>query len=241
MTEPAYRRAFNPQDFLGYFRWSKDLSAGLNELLHHACHENELKLFLENRYLSLHSKWSIDLPEHGVCSIPGVWTCLNHYSPGNNYGPFLIRFPISVLNGRRFMAFLRKGSDRKRFVFVQYEAFIPIYSIKDKTWKRVDPLSYFEKDSDSSFSLKRRAIYDIVLTERVIIQKETDILPVRHPTCISAKCAGMEVGKARKALRKIVEQEFDRLIDKKNIVRELLQRFPYLDEEDVKVQIITGI
>jgi hypothetical protein len=120
MAEPEYKRPFSPQDFRGYFTWDRDLSNHLSGSLYHACHQGELLRILRHEQLALRSKWSITLPEHGTCDVPGVWTGLNYFHAGNRYGPFVIEFPISVLNSRGFMAFRRKDTDRNRYFFVQY-------------------------------------------------------------------------------------------------------------------------
>jgi len=130
MTLSDYQRPFDPIDFRGYFTWSKKLSKKLNgEYLYHACHWDELKNIIKKNSLPLRSRWAIDLPEHGVCAVPGVWCGLNYFYNRNHYGPFLIRFPLSVLEGKQFIAFRRGDkSERHRYFFVQYDAKIPIYS-----------------------------------------------------------------------------------------------------------------
>lgn len=121
---PEYQRPFEQSDFRGYFEWTPELTSKLSGInLHHACHEDELKKFLKHNCLTLKSNWSLKLPEHGECKIPGVWTGLNYYNDGNKYGPLLIIFPLTVLNNCNFMVFRRKDADsRKRYFFVQYEA-----------------------------------------------------------------------------------------------------------------------
>jgi hypothetical protein len=81
------------------------------------------------------------------------------------------------------MAFRRIGG-RKRFFFVQYEAQIPIYSFESKVWRTVIPVSYF---TDAGIG----AIWDIVLTQPIPIENAA-ITCVEHPSCIPAKCLGLQ-------------------------------------------------
>ena len=135
MGEPNCKRAFDASDFRGYFTWSHSLSKELGGNLYHACHEKELRAVLADQSLGLRSDWSLNLPGRGPWKAPGVWCGLNYFHRVNRYGPFLIEFPISVLNGRTFMLFRRSGDDRRRYFLVQYEAKIPIYEFKGELWR----------------------------------------------------------------------------------------------------------
>jgi len=200
MKEPDYKRRFDVSDFRGHFKWTKKMTKNLGKYLYHACHKKELKKILKKDSLILRSHWSLKLPSHGVCKVPGVWTGLNYFHNGNHYGPFLLKFPLSALNGKSFIAFRRKG-ERNRYFFVEYEARIPIYSFKGDSWRRVNSEVYFDA-STNGLRLKDDAIYDIILTTEIPLKK-IEVEPVNHPKCISNKCNGISRPKARKLLEKI--------------------------------------
>ena len=109
MNKPDYQRAFNAEDFRGYFTWDKQLTTMLGSFLYHACHKDEINKVLKTDELALRSEWSLIHPEFGEWSSPGVWCGLNYFNQGNYYGPFLISFPLTVLDGRTFMVFRRTG------------------------------------------------------------------------------------------------------------------------------------
>lgn len=239
MTLPNYKRPFEPEDFRGYFKWTEALSGKLkNNFLYHACHEKELKEILDRSELTLRSNWSINLPEHGLCEVPGVWSGLNYFFNGNRYGPFVIKFPLSVLQGKQFMAFRRGGqSERKRYFFVQYDAMIPIYSFKGDVWKRVNPESSFGNADGKILQLKNDAIYDIVLTSPVSLKKAMSIYGVRHYKCISNKCAGISSGKSRKIMREIAKGILKKEILDAGIIDNLIEKYPDIEGESIEISI----
>ncbi len=200
--------------------------------LYHACHSDELIDILDDECLDLRSKWSLKLPAHGLYSVPGSWTGLNYFSRGNNYGPFLIRFPLSVLNGKSFMVFRRKGSDRHRHFFVQYEAKIPVYSFGKKLWRTVNPGYYFNKSDDGLLTLKRGAIYDIIITEPLSIRTAT-IEGVYHPQCVPGKCGGMTLSESTKLVRKLARKRFKEYLRESRFYERLIKQFPDLEGEEI--------
>jgi hypothetical protein len=235
IKEPSYKRPFSPRDFRGYFTWSKVLTESLSANLYHACHRKELEGILKKGALQLRSKWSIRLPEHGLCEVPGVWTGLNYFTGGNRYGPFLIEFPLHVLNGRRFMAFRREDSDRNRYFFVQYEAQIPIFSFKGEVWRRVRARAYFHKYKQGRYCRKPGAIYDIVLTQMVPFRHARSVKAVSHPSCIPGKCSGLCLRHAREQLIDIAVDEFASRLEENGILRQMIRKFPDLEGETVEV------
>jgi len=227
MTEPDYKRRFDVSDFRGHFRWTKKMTKDLGGYLYHACHKDELIEILKNDSLVLRSHWSLKLPTHGVCKVPGVWTGLNYFVHGNHYGPFLIKFPLSVLNGKSFIAFRRKG-DRHRYFFVQYEARIPIYSFKGDSWRKVNSKVYFDTSTNNSLSLKESAIYDVILTTEIPLRK-IEVAPVNHPKCIPGKCSGISRVKARKMLEKIALRYVREEIYNEGFLDDYIKIFPDID------------
>ena len=221
-----YKRPFEQEDFRGYFRWSTKLTSSLGGNLYHACHKDQLEAILYDGELGLYSKWALKLPKHGLWEAPGVWTGLNYFNSGNYYGPFLITFPLSVLNGRHFMVFRRKGG-RYRFFFVQYEARIPIYSFGKDLWRNVNPRHYFYK-ARSGLSLKPGAIYDIVLTQVTDLDDVT-IEATDHPWCMYQKCQGMDKEDGSKVLRTIARDEFYYWLSQDKEYKKLFRRFSVLD------------
>lgn len=211
MAEPEYKRPFEQIDFRGYFRWSIALSKMIRAHLYHACHEDELEEILEAEELLLRSKWSLDLPQHGLWSVNGVWTGLNKFNSGNYYGPCLIKFPIEKLNGKSFMAFRREGTDRNRYFFVQYESKIPIYNFGKITWRRITPRPYFNKD-EKWLRLKPGAIYDIVLTQPMSLDGAS-ISGVKHDYCISGKCNGCSIQKSNSMVLRCAENNWIKLME----------------------------
>ncbi len=73
MREPDFQRRFDSRDFRGYFTWGNSLTKKLNHWLYHACHRDELIRILEEDCVGLRSTWSLDHPEHGLWTAPGVW------------------------------------------------------------------------------------------------------------------------------------------------------------------------
>jgi hypothetical protein len=217
MTEPDYKRPFDTQDFRGYFRWTDSLTKSLRgNALYHACHRNELEIILKKDELGLRGSWSLHLPQHGLWKAPGVWTGLNYYVNGNHYGPFVLEFPLSILNGKHFMVF-RRTTGRQRHFFVQYEAHIPIYSFGTTLWRSVNPFHYFENAGVG-------AIWDIILTEPIPID-EASINPVEHPKCIPGKCSGSGRIHNRKTLREIAKAEFKNMLLGLDEYSQFLNRF----------------
>ncbi len=239
MTLPNYKRPFDPGDFRGYFKWTKVLTKKLKgNFLYHACHREDLTEILDKNELTLRSSWSIKLPEHGLCKVPGVWSDLNYYVNGNHYGPFLIQFPLSVLDGKQFMAFRRGGQyERNRYFFVQYEAMIPIYSFKGNVWRRVNSEVYFDSGGDKNLQLKNRAIYDIILTIPVSLAKAISMYGVKHSNCIPNKCEGTSVLKSRKIMRRIAKKDFKNKIYEVGIIEDLIEKYPDIEGETIKVTI----
>lgn len=239
MTLPAYKRPFDPSDFRGYFTWTKQLSKKLDgEHLYHACHFEELKTIIKRNRLPLRSSWAIDLPEHGVCDVPGVWCGLNYFYNGNNYGPFLIRFPLSVLDGKQFIAFRRGGqSERRRHFFVQYDAKIPIYSFKGDIWRAVNPKAYFSENSDGFLTKKTGGIYDIVITSRISLDDSVTISTVDHNQCISGKCNGSRKLASRKKLRTLAKERLKYELIDSEIIKKYINKFPELEDETLEIAI----
>lgn len=228
--QPDYKRAFEQDDFKGYFVWTSEFTEKLNcNYLYHACHEEELRDYLESNKLELRSKWSLMLPEHGECKVPGVWTGLNYYTRGNQYGPLLISFPLSVLNGRNFMVFRRNNpEDRRRYFFVQYEARIPVYSYNEQQWKSVKPENYFSLRNDDTLWMKESAIYDIVLTRPLSLRK-SELCAVTHPRCISGKCSGLSDTAGKRILKEIAKNEFSNWLLESKEYKRILKQFSILD------------
>jgi hypothetical protein len=230
---PDYQRAFDQPDFRGYFRWTAKLSDALGGSVYHACHKDELKEILDAGEVDLRSEWALRLPKHGEWSAPGVWVGLNYFANGNFYGPLLIKFPISILNGRHFMVFHRQG-DRKRYFFVQYEARIPIYSFGRELWRKVNPEYYFDK-SGKSVSKKNGAIYDIVLTNALDLD-DYAVKAVEHPKCISGKCGGTAYSTNEKVLLGIAKRQAKQMFAESARVQGLLEQFPCLEGQLVKLE-----
>jgi hypothetical protein len=233
-NEPDYKRPFSTKDFRGYFTWKKSLSKKLSCKLYHACHLDELKEISGDEQLGLRSKWSLDLPVHGLYSAPGTWTGLNYFNRGNHYGPFQISFPISVLNGRSFMVFRRKGSDRHRHFFVQYEAKIPIYSFKDKIWRNVKAASYFRENGGKSLSLKVGGIYDIIITEPISLKKAT-ITGINHPRCIPGKCKGLTSAESKEIVKTLAKKRFKKYLKNTSFYENFIELFPDLEGERIRL------
>ena len=230
--EPDYKRPFATEDFRGYFKWTKVLSRRLQSDLYHACHWDELLEIVEDESLELRSKWSLKLPAHGLYAVPGSWTGLNYYNRGNHYGPFLITFSLSVLNGRSFMVFHRKDVDRHRHFFVQYEAKIPVYSFRKKLWRIVKPSFYFNESDDKKLNLKRGAIYDIIITEPIPIRNAT-IEGVNHPHCIPEKCDGMTSSRSTKFIKRLAKRQFKEYLKESRFYERFIDQFPDLEGEKI--------
>lgn len=195
---PAYQEPFDQEDFRGYFRWTDLLSDRLCGHLYHACHEDEFEEILQIGELPLRSNWQLRLPEQGMWSVPGVWCGLNDFSAkGNYYGPCLMKFPITVLQGRHFMVFQRKDEGRMRYFFVQHESGIPIYNFDGNAWRWVKPESYFSKMKNRVYR-KVGAIYDIVLTAPLALSDYT-VVGVEHPRCISENVTAPPVRRATRS------------------------------------------
>lgn len=139
-----------------------------------------------------------------------------------------------MLNDRHFMVFRRTGSDRNRYFFIQYEAQIPIYSFGKNKWRNVDPAAYFQNANGEELAMKPGAIYDIVITHPVTLDR-VSIDAVDHPRCISEICNGMSLSRSRKRLAIVaLDQCYDWLSASKDY-RKLLKRFPVLDGEKIEL------
>ena len=239
MKSPDYQRPFEPEDFRGYFKWTKIMSKKLKtNFLYHACHKDELEDIIDNNELALRSSWSIKLPEHGICEIPGVWSGLNYFVSGNFYGPFVIEFPLSVLEGKQFIAFRRGGrAERNRYFFVQYDAMIPIYSFKGDVWRRVNSGVYFSKDGDRTLQLKTGAIYDIILTSPIPLSAATSLSGVKHNKCIPGKCKGLSVVKSRRIMRIIAKRILTNSIIDSGIIKNFIDKYPDIEGETIEIEI----
>lgn len=235
MTEPDYKRNFDVSDFRGYFKWTKKLTKALGGYLYHACHKDELIDILDEDSLILRSHWALKLPTHGVCKVPGVWTGLNYFSNGNFYGPFLLKFPLKILNGKSFIAFRRK-SDRHRYFFVQYESRIPIYSFKGKEWRKVKCEAYFDSNSNNGLMHKSGAIYDVILTSKVPLEY-VEVSAVKHPSCIPDKCQGMNLTEAKNELKKIALKHIKEEIFYDKILRQYSKKFPDISGSVLKLKL----
>lgn len=216
---PDYKRPFDGSDFRGYFTWTKTATDKRGGSLYHACHQDELESSLESGHLQLRSEWSLVLPNHGKWSTAGVWVGLNNFTKGNFYGPFLLTFPLSVLEGRHFMVFWRK-KDRNRFFFVQYEAKLPIYAFgkKKEPYRYVSPQYYFKEGGAN-------AIWDIVLTQPVSLEQAT-VSVASHPRCISGKCAGTSRAKTWEGLRKVISDRFTTWLASDPTYKRFAAQFP---------------
>jgi len=138
------------------------------------------------------------------------------------------------LNDRHFMVFRRSGRDRNRYFFVQYEAQIPIYSFGKNKWRNVNPAAYFRYASSEELAMKPAAIYDIVITYPIMLDR-VSIDAADHPRCISGICNGMSLARSRRYLTKIaLDQCYDWLLASKDY-RKLLKRFPVLDGEEIEL------
>ena len=230
---PDYKRPFERSDFRGYFRWSAALTRKLGGRLYHACHPDELEITLETEELGLRSEWSLKLPKHGLWNAPGTWVGLNYFVRGNQYGPCLIEFPLSVLNGRHFMVF-RRTSDRKRYFFVQYEARLPIYSFGKKLWRNVNAASYFTKNGKTRLQKTAGAIYDIVITHPLSLAEVT-IKGVNHPSCISKKCTGSNALKSKAAVDKLAVKDWRAWMADSDEYNRFIGRFPSAVGSKVKL------
>lgn len=239
MTLPDYKRPFNPADFRGYFKWTKEFSRKLDgEFLYHACHYSELTKIIGKNKLPLRSSWAIDLPEHGIVDVPGVWCGLNFFVSGNHYGPFLIKFPLSVLEGKQFIAFRRGGRlERHRYFFVQYDAMIPIYSFKGDVWRTVNAEAYFAKNNDNTLSKKIGGIYDIILTSQIPLDDSVSISAVDHDKCIAGKCSGARRVQSRKKLRELAMELVREELLQTDIIERAKHKFPDLEGETLDISI----
>lgn len=233
MALPPYKRPFDADDFRGYFTWSTELTTRLSsDSLYHACHLKEARRFLKENVIGLRSEWTLTLPSGKRWTCPGTWCGLNYFHEGNRYGPVLFEFPLRVLNGRTFMVFWRKG-DRNRFFFVQYEAGIPIFEFKGKLWRKVNPSSYFDSwRRGHGLSLKRAAIYDIVITTP-LKPRRASVRGVRHPACIPGKCSGFSGKESDDAVRLLGLEELKRTVFASESYRSFARRFPDILETDV--------
>ena len=239
MKSPDYQRPFEPKDFRGYFKWTKVMSKKLkNNFLYHACHKDELEDIINGNELTLRSSWSIKLPEHGFCEIPGVWSGLNYFVNGNFYGPFVIKFPLSVLEGKQFIAFLRGArAERNRYFFVQYDAMIPIYSFKGNIWRRVNSDVYFDEDDGKTLQLKPGAIYDIVLTSTVPFSAAMSLSGEKHNKCIPGKCDGLSVVRSRKIMRRIAKGILKKNIIDLGVIKNFINKYPDIEGETIEIEI----
>jgi len=236
LSEPDFDRPFEQADFRGYFKWTPRLTSRLGGRVYHACHKQELERMLRKGVLGLRSEWSLVLPEHGRCSVPGTWVGLDSFSGtrnGNYFGPLLLEFPLRVLNNRQFMVF-RRQRDRKRYFFVQYEARIPIYSFGKKKWRIVRPEAYFDNANGERLTMKDKAMYCIVVTQPIALDR-VSVSAVRHLRCRTSVCAGLDLVQAQKRLATIATDELHRWLSDNEEYRKLVNRFKSLAGQTVEL------
>lgn len=232
MSEPEYMRPFDAADFRGYFTWDKTLTNLLGGELYHACHEEELEEIIETNQLVLRSTWALIHPEYGLWDSPGVWCGLNFFHNYNRYGPFLISFPLKVLNGRTFMVF-RRTKDRKRYFFVEYEAMIPIFKKNGKLWRKVKASKYFD-DNDGELVLKNQAIYDLVITRHIQLH-DGNIKAVEHQKCIPKKCNGRAKYISQEKIHEIAKLEFKTIVNSSSEIQRIIEKYPSFEFENISL------
>lgn len=126
---PAYDRPFgSPGDtFCGEYEWTAEMTEflGPHQYVYHGCHEPEFAAHLANGALNIISDWSLVLANNQVGARKGVWATFNNYGwslQGNFFGPLLMEFPLSVINGKKFLVWTRSDHNRRRYVFLEKEA-----------------------------------------------------------------------------------------------------------------------
>jgi hypothetical protein len=132
------------------------------------------------------------------------------------------------------MVFRREGRDRNRYFFVQYEARIPVYSFGKDRWRTVNPAAYFVKINGEELAMKPGAIYDIVITQPVSLER-ISIDATHHPYCVSGVCNGLSLAQSRKLLAETALKEFYNWLSGNKEYRNLLRRFRILDGEEIEL------
>lgn len=230
--EPAYKRPFSKRELQGYFIWTAGLSERIRTDLYHACHASDLKQILKGDRLHLRSRWFARTSKKRKETWRGAWMGLNFYHHGNNHGPLLLSFPLSALNGRRFMVFLREEDGRARYFFVEARGQAKCVFQTSKRWREIKPKRYFSRSRSSRLLLKSGAIYDIVVT-RPISLDQVSIDGVEHPVCIPRKCNGREECQSRKLARKFALKQFANLLEANSQYAAFIERFPFMRGEKV--------
>lgn len=130
------------------------------------------------------------------------------------------------------MIFQRKGSDRKRYFFVQYEARIPIYSFGKELWRDVDPTVCFQRTNGEELAMRAGAIYDIVVTQPIPLDR-VSVSAVDHHYCISGTCNGTSLVQSTKQLRKIAVAQFRHWLSQNEEYSKLFRRFRVLEDTTI--------
>jgi hypothetical protein len=132
------------------------------------------------------------------------------------------------------MVFRREDEDRNRYFFVQYESGIPIYSFENKSWRVVNPESYFSSLKKKLYR-KNKAIYDIVLTAPVPLA-DYMVTGVDHPRCISGKCGRSNSAESTKMIRRVGLKYAQLLMTGCTKFQSLLDHLPCLEGQKITLE-----
>jgi hypothetical protein len=89
--------------------------------------------------------------------------------------------------------------------------------------------------NEDKIELKPGAIYDIVLTQPLLLE-EYYLQAVDHPRCISGKCDGTTLIANRRKLLSVAKREADYLLTESDEVQRLLDRFPCLEDKSITLK-----
>jgi hypothetical protein len=177
-------RPFRYEEFQGWFVWQTGLTSTLiGKHFYHACHEATVIDVLKEKQLRLRSEIVLILSDGKRSCLKGVWSSLNYY-PNSRFGPFVFEFPLSFLEERTFMVFLRSSKERDRYFFLEQQAAQCAFG----ETHRVDPCGFFVNGKNGA-SLNSDDTYYVVSTNPLPLGS---VVPkgVSHTECVSMECSG---------------------------------------------------
>ena len=215
----GYDSPFRKLELVGVYRWDEDLTESLQDWspwLYHACHQEQYQAFQRRNKLFLSSGFEVKGGHDETNLFECVWASIQpwHRTHGHNhFGPFLIKMPLSRLNGRRFYVFKRVLGKWTHYYFVQRENKSPLFG-KGRGAELISPSSLFKKAGSRGALTERLGIqYEIVLTEPVPLC-DAKFVAINHRRCARTRCKGMLKNASRKILRAAVDAELTKIANR---------------------------
>jgi hypothetical protein len=201
-------------ELVGFFTWTGGLSTSLSRnlpWLFHACHKKQYRSFQRHNELFLRSTFNVTGGKDDCDTYECVWASLQpwHETHGHNhFGPFTVKMPLSVLDGRRFYVFERDLGEWRHYYLVQRETKVSLFGPKYRATP-LSPSTLFQREG-MRLNQRTQTQYEIVLTDPVDLS-EARFIATEHCRCATGHCGGIGKSEAKQVLRETVCGELTRL------------------------------